>query len=293
MSQRGVKQIFNDVLGSAMSPGKLSNLVKAFEPYRQAWQQRELESVYPVIMIDALKLSVRRQTVAKESVYLVMGLKKDFRREILGLYLLPEETASGWQMVFEDLLNRGMKNTGLIVSDELSGIENAVAISYPQARHQLCLIHKLRNLLIRVRASEKKSMVESFHKVFNLDDATYTPDCAILRLQTFIEQWKVKYPNFVRQLPEKKWNHYIAYLNYPPQIRRMLYTANWIERLNKEIRKVSRHVNSFPNTDAVLNMIYMVIDRLESTTYSKPITSFYPYQEHMNNVFHPDQTQSY
>ena len=293
ISQRGIKQVFKDVLGSRMSPGKLCGLIKALEPYRQSWQQQSLESFYPMIMIDALKLSVKRKTVAKESVYIVMGLTQDFRREILGLYLLPEETSYGWKTVFDDLNQRGLKQTGLVISDELSGIDHAVSHYFPGAHHQLCLIHKLRNLLTRVRAKEKETLVADFHRVFDLNNGADTVENCLQRLQSFINHWTSRYPSFKNQLPECKWHNYCAYLNYPPQVRKMLYTTNWIERLNKEIRKVSKHVNSFPNPDSVLNMIFMVITRLESTTYSKPVTSFYPYKEHMNNVFQPGQTQSY
>lgn len=109
VSHRGVKQVFESVFSATVSPSKLSQLVKAFEPHRKAWQTRPLEDTYHVILIDAIHHALRRGTVAREAVYVVMGLKQDFTREILGLYLLPHESAAGWESVFSDLRDRGLK----------------------------------------------------------------------------------------------------------------------------------------------------------------------------------------
>ena len=291
VSHRGVKAIFSEIFQTAISPGKLSQLVKAFEPHRQAWCQRKLASHYHAVLIDAVHQPIRRDTVACEALYVVVGLTPDFTREILGFYQLPQETAAGWETVFADLTARGLTCAGLVLSDELSGIEQAVATGLPHHHHQLCLLHKIRNLMLRVRHSVKGELANDWQHVLGLDDPMHTAEVFKQRLSAFIDKWSTHYPRIRRQLPEEKWSYYAAYLAYPFSVRRMLYTTNWIERLNKEIRKVIRHVNSFPNAEAALNLVFMATRQIEEQTYSKPITSFYPYQDLMNQILYREQTQ--
>lgn len=285
VSHRGVKSIFSSIFQTKISPSKVSQLVKAFEPHRMRWQTRPLEERYPVILVDALHQSVRRGSVAKEALYIVMGLKADFTREILGIYQLPQETAAGWSEVFKDLTNRGVQAVGLVLCDELSGIEQAIEKDLPHVHLQLCLVHKIRRLLLRVRHQDKAALVSDWRAVLRMEDSGHTPEQFHEKLSELIQKWQKKYPSIKNQLPESKWHYYSAYLHYPLGVRRMLYTTNWIERFNKEIRKVTRHVNSFPNADAALNLVFMVAKQMEEKTYAKPITSFYPYRQTLEEIF--------
>ena len=291
VSHRGVSDVFQSIFKTSMSPARLSQLVKAFEPHRIAWQNRPLEQTYPVLIIDAIHHSVRRGTVAKEAVYLVMGLKQDMTREILGLYLVPQETAEGWESVFMDLKQRGLERVGMVLCDELSGVEAAIERTLPHRFIQCCLVHKIRRLLGKARHAHKRAMAEDWRTVLSLDDPLLTPEAFEARLIVFIEKWASVYPHLRRQLPEEKWRYYSAYCHYPVGIRRMLYTTNWIERFNKEVRKVTRHVNSFPTPDSALNLVFMVIKTIEESTYSKPITSFYPYRTFIEETI-TGQTQN-
>ena len=291
VSHRGACEIFQSIFKTSMSPSRISQLVKTFEPKRLAWQSRRLDKSYHVLLIDAVHQSIRRGTVAKEAIYIVMGLKMDFTREILGIYQLPHETAEGWAMVFDDLKQRGLARVGLVLTDELSGIENAIEAKLPHQHLQYCLVHKVRRLLLRARQSDKAAMASDWRDVLGLDEPEHTPTRFVHRLEQFIQTWKTRYPGLVRQLPEHKWRYYSAFLQYPFATRRMLYTTNWIERFNKEIRKVTKHVNSFPNTDSSMNLVFMVVNKMEGSTYAKPITSFYPYQEQLEVILN-EQTQS-
>ena len=155
---------------------------------------------------------------------------------------------------------------------------------------QCCLVHKIRRLLLRARQSHKAQLSQDWRYVLGLEDTMYTKEQFVERLMTFIDRWKTHYPGIVRQLPETKWRYYSAYLHYPFAVRRMIYTTNWIERFNKEIRKVTKHVNSFPNPDSALNLVFMLVNKMEDSTYAKPITSFYPYQDSMDLILY-QQTQ--
>lgn len=294
VSHRGVSHIFKDLFSSHYSPGKLSQLVKAFEPLRLSWQRRILSSHYHVILIDALYHAVRRDDVAQEATYIVMGLKEDYSREILGLYHLPRESAEGWKQVFQDLKQRGFQQVGLVLCDELSGIEVALEQYLPHRAIQCCLVHKVRRLITYVRHKDKAHLMADWHEVLDLDNPFHTPAQFQQRLTRFIDQWAKRYPSIRGSLPEYKWRYYHQYLNYPVQLRRMLYTTNWIERFNKEVRKTTQHVNSFPNPDAALNLIFMVSKQMEEKTYRIPITSFYPFKQHMEKIlFGLSQTQNY
>lgn len=292
VSHRGTSRIFKELFSCHYSPGKLSQLVKAFEPRRVAWQQRRLDDEYHVLLVDAIYHSVKRGQAAQEATYIVMGLKADYTREILGLYHLPTESSQGWKQVFTDLTARGLKQVGLVLCDELSGIETAIEQHLPHRAIQTCLVHKLRRLIAHVRHTDKAHIISDWQSVLRLDESEQLISHCHQRLIEFIEKWSKKYPTISRLLPENKWHYYFAYCRYPVQLRRLLYTTNWIERLNKEIRKTTRHVGSFPNPDSVLNLIFMVTQQMEENTYRYPITSFYPFKHTMNQIlFNTTQTQ--
>lgn len=144
-----------------------------------------------------------------------------------------------------------LSQVGWVLCDELSGIEVALEQYLPHRSIQCCLVHKARRLIAYVRHQDKA------HEVLDLDSPFHTPAQFQQRLTKFIDQWGKRYPSIRGSLPEYQWRYYRQYLNYPVQLRRMLYTTNWIERFNKEVRKTTQHVNSFPNPDAALNLIFI------------------------------------
>ena len=144
-----------------------------------------------------------------------------------------------------------LSQVGWVLCDELSGIEVALEQYLPHRSIQCCLVHKARRLIAYVRHQDKA------HEVLDLDSPFHTPAQFQQRLTKFIDQWGKRYPSIRGSLPEYQWRYYHQYLNYPVQLRRMLYTTNWIERFNKEVRKATQHVNSFPNPDAALNLIFI------------------------------------
>ena len=284
MSQKSIKEVLGECYGGKYSPAKVSELVKQFEPFRIAWQRRKLSTNYHLVMIDAINISVRRDRVSKDSFYIAIGLNKEFKREVLGLYCIPEESALGWRECLADLKERGIKNIGLVVSDELSGIKESVHNIFPNSNHQFCLLHKIKNLLSKVRRYDKAELVDDFRKVRDLEKYNDTIEQFSKRLLEFTDKWGNKYPSIKKSLPEKHWSSYCAYINYPVQVRKMIYTTNWIERLNKEIRKTTHHVNSFPNEDSALNLIFMTVDKVNNGTYKYPITTFYPFADDMKRI---------
>lgn len=274
LSTRAVEGIVEQLFGERMSASKVSEIAQSLQPLREAWQERPLDNAYAAVMIDALRLNVRRENVYLEACFLVLGTKPDGRREILGMYLFPEEGANAWRTVFEDLRNRGLKHAPLFISDELTGIREAIAEYYPRARHQLCLVHRKRNLMVHIRSDRKAEFSRDFNAVFALDDPQNTEEAIAQRLTAFIAKWKRHVPNLETKLEADKVPHYAAFLMFPFHVRRMVYTTNWIERLNAQIRKVTKRVSAFPSPDSMFNLVFMAIHPMEQGAYSRQIPGF-------------------
>ena len=268
-----IKEIYS--AETSPSPQYISNITSSFLEARKQWQERYLDEMYYVIYIDAIHISIRRDTVDNEAIYVVLGLKKDFKREVLGIYSIPQESAAGWTEVLNDLKKRGVKNVLLFVADGLTGLENQIRQVYPKSYFQKCVVHLKRNILKKVRHKDKKEVAQDLKNIFKLDDEKDKREYAIERVEKFLDKWKKKYPNLKRSFNEDVMDYYFTYLNFPVETRRMIYTTNWIERLNKEIRKVIKNRNSFPNEDSALTLIWSKLMEVEEKIYKYPVTKFY------------------
>jgi transposase-like protein len=286
LSTREIEGIFKDVFNSKYSASSISQINSRFCEEREYWLNRPLEKDYYFLFVDALQVAVRRETVEKEAFYIVLGLRKDLKREILGVYNIPTESAVGWGTVFDDLKSRGLKQTLLVVADGLSGLKEVVKRELPGAKYQRCLVHKIRNILIKTRASDKKEISEDFRQVFELESYEFKQVDGILKLKNFIDKWRIKYPGIKHQFQKDDIDHYFAYLEFPPKIHRMIYTTNWIERLNRNIRRTEKLRMSFPNPESALNLICANLMELEERVYKYPITSFKPVQNKLDDLFY-------
>lgn len=271
---RDVNKVLEEIYSFKVSPQYISNITKSMQKAREAWMKRKLDKEYYVIYIDAIHLPLRRNTVENEAIYVVVGLNKDLKREILGIYSIPQESASGWREVLEDLKDRGLKNVALFVADGLKSLETSIADVFPKSRFQKCVTHLKRNTLKKARKKDKREISEDIKKVFNMNLVYDTRRKALKRLDLFIEKWSKRYPSVKRMFSEEIKEYYFTYLEFPYEIRRMIYTTNWIERLNKHIRKTLKNRNSMPNEDSALNLIWSSVMDMEANTYIYPITAF-------------------
>jgi putative transposase len=286
LSQRDIESILKEVFNVRYSASQISLMSKEFQKQRDVWLNKKLESQYYFLYVDALKINVRRDTVEKESFYVVMGLRKDFKREILGVYNTPIESSASWKEHFLDLKKRGLKEVQMIISDELSGIENVSKEVFKGVRHQLCVVHKKRNILRTVRASNKAEIAEDLKILFKAGDARYTKEEAKKEFKLFKKKWIKIYPSIKNKLPDSKFDDYFAFLDFPYQIQSMLYTTNWIERLNKSIRKTTKVRNSMPSVDSAMTLLVASLMDLERDTYMKyPVTSFTAVKDVLNKRF--------
>ncbi len=274
LTTRQVGEVLEVIYGRHYCKSKISAINTSFYEQMQSWRERALESFYPVIYIDAIHLKVKRDTVANEAFYIILGLKEDFTREVIGLVNIPTESASGWQSVLEGLKQRGLQEVELIVSDGLKALEDAVSLVFPKTTHQKCTVHLMRNVLAKVRSQHKKEVAYDFKQVLNPDQKDYNMKQALKQLNEFTHKWGKLYAH-IKKLPDKQdINYYFNYLNYNHKIRRMIYTTNWIERFNKDCKRTTKIRNSFPSPEAALALITSVaIDKSEKK-YTYPIHNF-------------------
>jgi transposase-like protein len=274
LTTRDVGDVLEVIYGKNYSKSQISGINTSFYEQMEAWRNRKLEEEYLVVYIDALWEKVRRDRIASEAFYVIMGLKKDFTREIIGVVNLPVESAVGWQEVLNGLKERGLKKVHLFVSDGLKSLETAIARVFNQSTHQKCIVHLQRNILAYVRSSHKEEIAQDFKQVLNPDDKNYQRENAMERLRVFSKKWG-KYYKHIGQLPEKEdIEYYFTYLDYDHRVRRMIYTTNWIERFNKSCRRTLKIRNSFPTPEAALALITSVAIEKSEKKYAHPVHNF-------------------
>lgn len=274
LTTRDVGDVLEVIYGKNYSKSQISGINTSFYEQMEAWRNRKLEEEYLVVYIDALWEKIRRDRIASEAFYVIMGLKKDFTREIIGIVNLPVESALGWQEVLNGLKERGLKKVHLFVSDGLKSLETAIARVFNQSVHQKCIVHLQRNILAYVRSSHKEEIAQDFKQVLNPDDKTYKREDAMERLRVFSKKWG-KYYKHIGRLPEKEdIEYYFTYLDYDHRVRRMIYTTNWIERFNKSCRRTLKIRNSFPTPEAALALITSVAIEKSEKKYAHPVHNF-------------------
>jgi len=186
------------------------------------------------VYIDAIYLKIRRGTVSSEAFYVSLEVQTDYTREVIGIVNIPSESASGWKEVLQAIKQRGVQKIGLIISDNLTGLDTVVPLVYKNTEHQKCAVHLKQNILNKVASKHKEQVAEDLMEVFNLDLINDNVKKAFKRLDSFSNKWRKQYKHLGNLSLNPMNEPYFIYTNYHPKIRRMIYTTNWIERLNKE-----------------------------------------------------------
>ncbi|MFX0560989.1 IS256 family transposase [Tepidibacillus infernus] len=259
MSTREIGKFIEKILGSSYSPTTVSNITNIVLEDIEQWQKRTLNKRYSVLYLDGIYTKVRRDVVAKEVIYLVVGVNEDGFREVLGFYVGGNESSLGWQEILQDLYKRGLKEILLGVFDGLAGLEEAFKSVYPKADVQRCVVHKVRNTLNHARKKDQAEIAEDLKTVYRSN----TMQEALNQFEQFREKWNKRYPKEVQSW-DNDLSVLLTFLNYPTSIRSVIYTTNWIERTNKDIRKRLRPMNSLPDIKAVEKIVYLTIQNLNA-----------------------------
>jgi len=247
LSSRDVSKILHDFFGESMSRTTINNLAESFYQIRQAWEERQLDPYYKVVYCDALYTSLKRDnSYSKEAVYVMYGVKEDNKRELLLLEVNPTEGSNMWGEYLTKLKQRGVEQIDLMVADGIVGFDEAVSKYYPKAALQRCVVHLQRNLLNKVRPRDKQSFSYDLKDAFNNFDKDSSKEEAFKKLEKVALSWKDAYPAIANKLLEKEsMQDYLTYIAYPVEVRRMVYTNNSIENLNRQIRRVTKNKITF------------------------------------------------
>jgi len=264
-----VGELFDDLYGKHYSTSQISRLFESAREEIFAWLQRPLQNYYPIVYIDATYIYVRREeSVSKEAFYTVLGVRPDRTREVLSIVNFPHESASGWKSVFKDLKERGVENIDLFVCDGLSGIEDAIASNFSNSQVQLCVVHLERNVLKNIKSKDKEEVASDLKDVFQTARSDDSCTKGWKRWNDFILKHARKYPA-LNHMRSERYKLYFTYLQYDYRVRGMLYTTNWIERLNRDYKRTTRMRGALPNPQATILLLgYVAMTR---TAYNRKI----------------------
>lgn len=288
MSTRDVGKFVENILGKSYSATTISNITDVLVEDIEAWKNRPLAKRYSVLFLDGMYFKLRRTYVASEAIYLVVGITEEGSREILGFYVGGQESSFGWREVLEDLYNRGAKEVLLGVFDGLSGLSDAFHDVYPKADVQRCVIHKVRNTLNKVRKKDQYEVAEDLKDVYK----SRTYKLAEEMFENFRDKWRQQYPNEVKSW-EKDLGELLTFLRYPEDIRKVIYTTNWIERTIKEFRKRIRPMNSISTLEAAEKIVYLKIQHINDFWSERRIQGFLKSKPILKEMFQERYSSSF
>jgi putative transposase len=259
MNTRDIEDQIRDIYHIEVSETTVSNVTNRVIDYMKQWQNRPLDKVYFTVWMDAISIKVKENgKVTNKSVYLIIGLTKEGRKEVLGMWINPTESASFWMSVLTDLKARGTEDILIACTDNLKGFTDAIKATFPKTDTQLCIVHQIRNSSRYVVWLDKKQFTADLKTLYNAP----TKDAALEAFKLFKEKWNQKYPHAILSW-ERNWEELTAYFAYPLEIRKMIYTTNVIESMNSTIRKYTKTKTIFPDDTAALKAIYLAINIIE------------------------------
>src|SRR5579859_4616577 len=258
MSTREIQGHLEEIYGVEVSPTLISNVTDAVVEEVQAWQSRALDAIYPIVYLDALFVKIRESGhVQNRAIHVVIGVTLEGQKEVLGLWTSQAEGAKFWLQVLTDLQNRGVRDIYIACVDGLKGFPEAIETVFPKTSVQLCIVHLLRASLHYVSWKQRKQVAADLQPVYR----AATAEEAALRLEEFGAKWDAAYPT-IRQMWRRHWEHVTPFFAYPPEIRKVIYTTNTVESLNRSLRKIIKTRGAFPNEDAALKLLYLALQRI-------------------------------
>ena len=246
MTTREIVATFEEMYGAEVSPTLISRVTDSVLERVVEWQSRPLDPVYPIVYLDCIVVKIRQdKQVINKSIYLALGVSMDGQKELLGMWLSENEGAKFWLGVLTELQTRGVEDILIACVDGLKGFPDAINSAFPQTQIQLCIVHMIRNSVRYVPWKDYKAVTSDLKRIYQ----SVTEEEALLALEQFSELWDTKYPQISRTW-RAHWGNLNTLFNYPPEIRKAIYTTNAIESLNSVIRKAIKKRKLFPTDDA-------------------------------------------
>jgi putative transposase len=281
MTTRDIQDVVKELYDVDVSPTLVSEITAGLDAEVTAWRTRRLDSVWPVVYLDGIVVHVRGDNgrVSQHTMYVAIGVNLLGKKELLGLWLSETEGAKFWLGCLSDLKNRGLNDIFIVCVDGLTGFAEAIRTAYPQAKVQLCIVHLVRAALKYVTDKDSKLVAGDLKKI----DQSATVLEAEQELERFAAAWGVKYPTIVKQW-RLKWDDMITLFDFPPPIRKAIYTTNAIESVNSVIRKFTRNRKQYPNAESALKLVYLAIHEA-SRRWTMPIKAWKEALNHFAIVF--------
>src|SRR5437588_10960044 len=255
MTTREIAEHVGELYGTDISPDLVSAVTDTVLEEVAAWQSRGLDSTYAIIFFDAMRVKIRNEgLVSNRALYLAIGLRCFGHKEILGLWIEQTEGAKFWLRVMTELRSRGVQDILIAVVDGLKGFPEAITSVFPETVVQTCIVHLIRNSLAFVSWKDRKAILPAVKAIYRAESA----EQAFLRLEEFEAEWGKRYPA-IGQVWRRAWENVVPFFAFAPAVRKMIYTTNAVEALNRSLRKIIKTRGSFPNDDAALKLLYLAI----------------------------------
>lgn len=251
-SYQDIRSHLEEIYGISVSNGTINAVTDKLLPELQAWRERELERIYPIVWLDAIHYKIKENgRFITKAVYTILGLNVEGKKELLGLYLSEHEGAHHWLTVLTDLHNRGVKDILIACVDGLKGFPEAIESIYPKTEIQHCIIHQIRNSLKYVASKNQKAFMADLKCVYK----AATLSAAETALDELDTKWGEKYPVVIKSW-RSKWQTMSAYFKYPDYVRTAIYTTNAVEAVHRQFRKLTKTKGGFPNENSLLKLLY-------------------------------------
>ena len=253
MTTRQIAEQIDEIYGFKASASLISDITDKILPEIKEWQNRPLESIYPIVYIDAIHFSVRDEgSIVKKAAYIVLGIDEDGYKDVLGIYIGHNESAKFWLSVLNNLKNRGVARIFILCSDALSGIKDSIEAAFPETVWQRCIVHQVRNTLKHVSYKDRKAYATDLKSIYHAVDEQ-TGHANMLAVK---EKWERKYPGSMQSW-EDNWASISPIFDYSENVRRIIYTTNIIESLNSSYRRLNKGRTVFPTDTSLLKALYL------------------------------------
>jgi len=258
LSTQAIQENLKEIYNVDVSPELVSRVTDEVKGLVEEWRNRPLEPFYPVVFFDALRVNIRDGGhVCKKAIYLALAVRLDGQKELLGMWIERNEGSKFWMGILNELKNRGLQDILIAAVDGLSGFPDAINAVFPDAEVQLCMVHMVRNSVKYVPYKDRKTVTADLKEIYLAPSAA----AAESALERFAEKWDQKYPAISRSW-RNRWNEVIPFMKFSPEIRKAIYTTNAIESLNYTLQRNLKTRQSFPNDEAAMKLIFMILRRI-------------------------------
>ena len=253
MTTRQISETIEDIYGFDVSEGFISDVTDKILPEIHDWQNRPLDSLYPVVFVDAIHYSVKDNgIIRKMAAYVILAINKDGIKEVLGLYIGENESAKYWLGLFNELKNRGLKDILVLCADGLTGMKEAVTAAFPKTEYQRCIVHQVRNTLKYVADKDRKEFATDLKSIYQ----AVTEQQAKANRDKVSQKWHEKYPNAMKSWTTN-WDVITPIFKFSAAVRKVIYTTNAIESLNSSYRRLNRQRSVFPDSQSLMKALYL------------------------------------